>query len=354
MVITDVDYWNQGTGHRARINRLLQFLHKYVQLTVIFLGPAPAQPPVDLKLVFLDRKNRLSLYEYGALLNIFMSQHTYDVCIIEYINNTSLLSFVPEETKWLLDMHDITSERVEAFKAWQHHSIDELTAEEEMEILGIYDHIIAICPNDRTKLSQYLPEEKIIVATHPPALVKRETRHKVLNIGFIGSDYAPNIDAARFFIKEIWPLVFTEHDNLKLSIYGRVAKFIQAEHSNIDCLRLRIDCVGFREDLDSIYAETDIIVNPVRFGAGLKIKNIEALANSMPLVTTTHGARGLESGINSAFFAEDDPVLFAACLNRLIPDIALRTGLSGRAYQFVNDHFSEQHSYGELLRVINA
>jgi ribosome biogenesis protein Tsr3 len=37
------------------------------------------------------------------------------------------------------------------------------------------------------------------------------------------------------------------------------------------------------------------VINPVRFGAGLKIKTVEALANGLPLVTSEEGARGLAS-----------------------------------------------------------
>ena len=40
---------------------------------------------------------------------------------------------------------------------------------------------------------------------------------------------------------------------------------------------------GFIRNLNSIYEEVDIIINPVRFGAGLKIKNIEALGNGLPI-----------------------------------------------------------------------
>ena len=56
------------------------------------------------------------------------------------------------------------------------------------------------------------------------------------------------------------------------------------------------------DDLNVLYGrKADLIINPVQLGGGLKIKNVEALANGLPLITTPEGANGLEDGINNAF-----------------------------------------------------
>jgi len=67
------------------------------------------------------------------------------------------------------------------------------------------------------------------------------------------------------------------------------------------------------------------IINPIRFGAGLKIKNVEALAHGLPLVTTTHGSRGIEAGVNNAFLYGDEAGEFIQAMASNIESVKLRT-----------------------------
>jgi len=115
----------------------------------------------------------------------------------------------------------------------------------------------------------------------------------------------------------------------------------------------QITCKGFAADTDKIYEEADIIINPVRFGAGLKIKNIEALAHGLPLVTTTHGARGIEPGIHKAFLVADDAEGFIQSIGSLIKKATIRKKLRKNAHQFIRDRFSTEQCFNPLINVIN-
>ena len=53
--------------------------------------------------------------------------------------------------------------------------------------------------------------------------------------------------------------------------------------------------IGPVETIDVFWPNIDIAINPIRFGSGLKIKNVEALAYGLPLLTTPIGAEGLEA-----------------------------------------------------------
>ncbi|NRB47195.1 MAG: glycosyltransferase family 4 protein [Saprospiraceae bacterium] len=58
---------------------------------------------------------------------------------------------------------------------------------------------------------------------------------------------------------------------------------------------------GYVPNLQSIFNDIDIMINPVQMGAGLKIKSVEAMANGLPLVTTTHSATGLMKAKGKGF-----------------------------------------------------
>jgi len=88
------------------------------------------------------------------------------------------------------------------------------------------------------------------------------------------------------------------------------------------------------------------------FGAGLKIKNMEALANGVPLVTTTHGARGLEDIQQKGFLLADDPGDFTQAITSLIESKALRQQLGEYAHDYIKDNFSPETCFRPLMDVI--
>ena len=112
--------------------------------------------------------------------------------------------------------------------------------------------------------------------------------------------------------------------------------------------------MGFRENLEEIYREADIVINPVLFGGGLKIKNVEALCYSKPLVTTSAGADGLEEGINKAFLVCDSAESMIEDISIIIENPEKRTELANAAYEFSKRTFGEDKIYRELLDTING
>jgi glycosyltransferase involved in cell wall biosynthesis len=52
---------------------------------------------------------------------------------------------------------------------------------------------------------------------------------------------------------------------------------------------------GFVPDIDSIYLEMDAIVSPITMGTGINVKTVQAMAFGIPLLTTSWGAKGIET-----------------------------------------------------------
>ncbi len=155
------------------------------------------------------------------------------------------------------------------------------------------------------------------------------------NILFIGSANQSNIDAIQFFIGDIFPHVKQRVPNATLLVAGKVCRALNGNTADVVAL-------GEVDDLESTYNKADVVVNPIRMGTGLKIKNIEALGYSKPLVTTAVGAAGLESGIDSAFSIADTAPEFAEAVIRILNDTALRDRLSGAAYALAADWNRQQ------------
>ena len=80
---------------------------------------------------------------------------------------------------------------------------------------------------------------------------------------------------------------------------------------------------------------------------------MEALANGLPLITTSHGASGLRQWANSAYLVADKADAFADLLNSLVNDYSLRKELGSNAFNVSRKHFTPMACYEELIKAIN-
>ncbi|MDB5007349.1 MAG: hypothetical protein JWP45_1742 [Mucilaginibacter sp.] len=306
LIVTDVAFWEKNSGNRIRIYGLIEYLAQHVLLTVVNTVPSARDIESSLSNIFnayffvLEKTKYLNSNGYGRRLKAFLKDKHYDTITIEYIPSSYFLNFFPEDVKIIIDAHDIISDRADEFKKINYAgALYEMKRETEIEIFNIYDHVIAICQPDYDEIVDMVGPVKALLCPHPIIPIFHPFRKTAKNIAFIASAYLPNIDAINWFIVNCWPQI-CQRNNVWLNIYGTVCSEIDLSN----CLQISLK--GFVSDKNKIYEETDIIINPVRFGAGLKIKNIEALAHGVPLVTTTHGTRGIQGGIDSAFLIADD------------------------------------------------
>src|SRR5690606_24874506 len=84
---------------------------------------------------------------------------------------------------------------------------------------------------------------------------------------------------------------------------------------------------------DAELRAADVSIVPIRVGAGTRLKVVEALANRLPLVTTTVGCEGIDvtDGVDARIV--DDPEGFAAACAELARDGALRQRLADAGFE---------------------
>jgi len=106
---------------------------------------------------------------------------------------------------------------------------------------------------------------------------------------FLGNyEYAPNLDAAFFLIDEVLPRVRSVHPSATLSLVGHAPP---PDLLARQCESVRV--LGRVDDVRPYYAQAAAFVAPLRLGAGMKNKILEALAMRAPVVTTPIGADGI-------------------------------------------------------------
>ena len=353
LLLTFVDFWRKGSGHRSRISSLVNFLMDKVQVTIFFAGSSNNQDAYilsshfpNVKFEFATTNSTITFKEYKEEFKQFIQGKYFDVAIVEYIELSNILEYLPSSTVTILDTHDLVFERIRSFKKFK--IADEgisLSKKDELEIFGCYDYVILIQKADFEIVAKKIDRGRLLLVPHPPFLEKIPVRKTCTRIGYVASPYQPNIDALKWFISNVWQEILDKY-NLTLHVYGNVAASFNEPIKNIIFH-------GFVENLHSEYKGMDIIINPVRCGAGLKIKNVEALGLGIPLITTSHGASGMEDGVSKAFLIADKLKEFIEAFDIIINDFDFRIQMSQASFEYANVNFSEEKSYGNLLKAIN-
>lgn len=274
-----------------------------------------------------------------------------ELIVVEYVRLAYVLdtcrTAIPKGCRSLIDTHDVQFERQERFHACrQKHDID-ITAGEEARALALADTVIAIQATDAAKLSAICPSLNVIVVGFPEAIYQhasRDNSENVVRVAFFGSDMPPNREASMVLVNKVLPKLRQRFgERFELHLFGKVCNAFAGD-SALPGLVLH----GFVDDLFAAYAQIDLVANPIAFGGGLKIKNVEALCHGRALLTTPVGAEGLEEGIGRAFWVADGEIEFAAFLEELVADDALRSKLALDGLAFARQHLSAEVVYANL------
>jgi glycosyltransferase involved in cell wall biosynthesis len=177
-------------------------------------------------------------------------------------------------------------------------------------------------------------------------VVVRPLEDGPLRLLFVGGfAHSPNADAIIWFCREVLPQLSTGHRPLQLSIVGsRAGPDIRALQQP------GVEVLGFVSDdeLRRLYRQADIVVAPLRYGAGVKGKVIEAMARGVPVVTTDVGAQGIDHADRLLFIGNTAQEIAQAVVAAGNPDDARQRALASIAY--VETNYSTQ----AMLDVLQA
>jgi glycosyltransferase involved in cell wall biosynthesis len=182
---------------------------------------------------------------------------------------------------------------------------------------------------------------------------QRTSRKRSANsIVFTGSmDYPPNIDAAMYLIEEILPLVQRQFPDVRLQIVGRdpPARLQRAGQ------RPGVTVTGFVDDVRPYMEQATVFAAPLRFGAGIQNKVLEALAMEVPVVATPLAADGLrtEDGGQPPVQVTSDTQQFAALISKRLAEHTSDSEPVAEARRFVERHFVWRSSGQKLDQVFN-
>ncbi len=253
----------------------------------------------------------------------------------------------PSATKTVLSAHDSLSLRYRQFATFANSPLSKISSRFrsfrescfERKWYHTVDHVIVTSDSDVDALSRAVPPGRLTAIPNGIDFDywKYQFDPKPGHIVFTGNmAWPPNVDAVEFFAREVFPAVREKVPHARFMIVGaspspRVTRLAELPG---------VQVTGTVPDVRPWVWDASVYVSPLRFGAGVKNKILEAMALGTPIVATPSSLTGspLEDR-RHALIAEEAPAIGKAVLE-LLSDAELRQSLSISARGLVEQRYS--------------
>lgn len=254
----------------------------------------------------------------------------FHAVLANYVWFSRILAAFPSDVLKILDTHDVFGERDQRFRdaglapEWFYTS-----HAEEARGLRRADIVLAI-QDEEAAWFRATGHDDVRVIGHAPAQRQRPPGKLAgaVRVGYIASGNPLN---RRSLIDLATKLPNTGVAGLRFVVAGSIC----------DCLTERpgpFEILGRTQSLEEFYDQVDVVVNPMRFGTGLKIKSVEAIFQGLPLIATRPAMVGLP--VRHALHDLPDPEAVATCLTETRFDEATLAALAEASRSSARDYRS--------------
>lgn len=175
-----------------------------------------------------------------------------------------------------------------------------------------------------------------------------EERRNFVSIGnFL---HEPNWDGVKYLKEEIWPGVHAKLPFAEMHIYGAYPSQKVFELNKPD---MGFIIKGRAEDAREVLSNARVLLAPLRFGAGLKGKFVEAMLNGTPSVTTSIGAEGLNGEYDWPGYISDDPTELVEKAVELYSNESAWKEAKGAGVNIINNRFQKTNFDESLIQSIH-
>ncbi len=211
----------------------------------------------------------------------------------------------------------------------------------EHDIFEKFEHKTIISFTDRDGLPHPSRNDVVIVPNgvdhkyFSPA--EAEKTYDIVFTGNMG--YPPNIDAAGFLAKKIFPEVLKQYPEATLLLAGANPSI------KVQLLRAHnITVTGWLPDIRESYSKSRIFIAPMRIGTGLQNKLLEAMAMEMPCITSILANQALGAKENEEILIGSTAKEYADHIINLLKNKSKTEILAKKGHTFVKREFSWEKS----------
>lgn len=166
------------------------------------------------------------------------------------------------------------------------------------------------------------------------------------NFVFIGNFlHEPNWDAVRFLKTKIWPEIRKRLPETELYIYGA---YVSEKALQLNNPGQGFYVKGHAKKAGEVLKNARICLAPLRFGAGLKGKFIEAMVNGTPSITTPVGAEGINGKLAWGGCIAESPEDLVDLAVQLYSNKESWTVCQVNGFEIINQRFDRKRLEKEL------
>lgn len=328
-----------------------------------------------------DSDFMVNLSDFGVIKkSIELNSSSFDDFIIDLNPNVVLFDrfMIEEQFGWRViencpkairildteDLHCLRTARQKAFKENRNFQIVDLFSEEvaKREIASILrcDLSLIISEFEMNILNENFRISPDLLF-YLPFLVDRMKEEDLLklplfeerkNFVFIGNFlHEPNWNTVQYLKESIWPFLKKEFSEAVLEVYGaypsqKVLQLHQPKNG--------FYIMGRAEDANEVVKKAKVVLAPIRFGAGLKGKLLEAMQCGTPSVTTTIGSEAMHADLPWNGFIENDAKEFAEKAIALYQDENLWKESQKNGIEIINKCYQKCDYAEELISLVNS
>jgi GT2 family glycosyltransferase/glycosyltransferase involved in cell wall biosynthesis len=256
----------------------------------------------------------------------------YDVVIFSRPNNFwnfhDLVKARLPDAKLIYDAEALFFRRLEAKVEFDAPEERRAAAKEAAEIrrleewiLATADAVVCISDDEAQTVGQMTDAPVHVIdswlATKQLTTAPFEQRmHIGLVAGWLAGPGSPNCHGLLWFAREVLPRIRAELPGCRLLVTGADPP------PDVSWLAGRsVEFVGHVPKLRDFYSQIRVAISPTLYGAGVKMKTVEAIQSGVPVVATTEAVGGLSPTEREAVWTADDPGAFAEAVVALHRDV---------------------------------
>ncbi len=222
---------------------------------------------------------------------------------------------------------------------------------QERTFLPLCDEVWMPTTEEAEEIAGMVPPERLLVlpnllnvGAHPDYSEMSTDEASLLFVG--NFEHPPNANAARLLLAKVFPALMDQYAGLRLYLIGRgLPKDLERRSSRLAGVRV----TGFVNDLTEYYRRSTVVLLPVREGAGMIFKALEALSLGKATVGFRKSFRGLGDTGDTAYVAVGSCRQMVHEVSQLLRDANRRVALGKKARAFAERELSWERG-AEILK----
>ncbi len=163
---------------------------------------------------------------------------------------------------------------------------------------------------------------------------------RILHLGTMF--WPPNVEGMLWFLREVMPRVWEGRPDARLEIVGARPPRVLRAWGGRDA-RVRVH--GYVEDPQPLLEGAAMMVVPLLAGGGMRVKILNALAQGIPVVSTSIGAEGIRVSPGEHLLIADEPPDFARAVLELLADARMGKRLAQKGRALAESHYDFRKAY---------